>query len=58
MYTDFEIERIYLGLPFTGSNGNRSSDNGSGERKPPLGTDATDYTHEEIEKLFLGIPFT
>lgn len=58
MYTDFEIERISLGLIIPSSNGNGAGADGNGEKDiRSLGED-TAFSHEELERLCLGLPFS
>ncbi len=56
MYTDFEIERIYLGLPIAVSNG--SGNNGNGGKKHGAIVELPEFSHEELEELCLGLPFS
>jgi hypothetical protein len=46
MYSDFEIERWYLGLPFAGE---------SCESEPDI-LELPRFTDEDVERLFLGFP--
>jgi hypothetical protein len=54
MYSEKEIERWYLGLPFDSANGNRNGKKGQVHIEKTMPFVA--MTGAEVERLYLGLP--
>lgn len=57
MYTDQEIEFLFLGRPLDGS-GNGNGASGNGKKKPEYSSvliEPDEYTEEQVEQLVLGL---
>jgi hypothetical protein len=61
MYTDHEVELLYLGRLFDSSKNNGNGSNGNGKKKaggPPARAEASEFTNEQVEMLVLGLPIS